>query len=127
MNILVVDDHMDIRTLCKAVIENLGHQVVAVPSAMAALAATTQTDFDLVVSDILLPDGNGNDLLRELRRTNPDLHAIAISGLRRGEDVRRSQLAGFAVHLAKPFDLDTLRQTIVMFDQRLIHTAEDVA
>jgi CheY-like chemotaxis protein len=68
--------------------------------------------FDLLLSDIGLPDGTGHDLLRHIRVRRGNLPAIAVSGYGMEEDVRQSSEAGFAEHLVKPVDLAKLRGAI---------------
>jgi CheY-like chemotaxis protein len=91
-----------------------GHDVETAPSVAAALRTfeAAETPFDLLISDLGLPDGSGHDLMRELaRRPNP-IRAIALSGFGTEEDVQRSMAAGFAAHLTKPVPMATLRQMI---------------
>ena len=90
------------------VIPEMGHQVETAASIKAALAAAERESFDLLISDLRLPDGDGRDLLRKL----PVQRAIALSGSGRDEDVRRSLEAGFIEHLTKPVDLETLEAAI---------------
>ena len=68
--------------------------------------------FDLLLSDLGLPDGSGVDLMRELRERGSTLPGIALSGYGQEEDVRRSKEAGFAEHLTKPVDLQRLATAI---------------
>jgi CheY-like chemotaxis protein len=111
MHVLLVDDHMDTRAVCAAVITNLGHTVEAVPTIAAALAAAARSRFDLLVCDILLPDGIGYDLMRDLSRRY-GLRGIALTGCRLQRDVDQSRAAGFVCHLAKPVDLGVLAEVI---------------
>jgi CheY-like chemotaxis protein len=106
-----------------------GHFVVCVPSLAAATTVAERTTFDLVICDLSLPDGNGTDLPSRLRsrfaRLGPrgELPAIAISGSVYEEDIARSLQAGFAAHLAKPFDEDSLlsaiRKVTVLFESNV--------
>jgi CheY-like chemotaxis protein len=74
---------------------------------MAEAVAHARQGFDVLVSDIGLPDGNGVELMATLRRHGP-LRGIAISGFGTSTDVRRSLDAGFERHLTKPVHLDEL-------------------
>jgi CheY-like chemotaxis protein len=88
--------------------------VETAPSVTAGLRAfeTAPAPFDLLISDLGLPDGSGHDLMRELaRRPNP-IRAIALSGFGTEEDIQRSMAAGFKAHLTKPVPMATLRQMI---------------
>lgn len=111
MQVLIVDDHMDTRAMCAAVIRNLGHHVEAVPTIAAALAAAQRTSFDLLICDIMLPDGIGYDLMANLA-AGQSLRGIALTGCATREDVNRSRAAGFARHLSKPFDLRVLEAMV---------------
>jgi DNA-binding response OmpR family regulator len=68
-------------------------------------------DFDILISDIRLPDGSGLDLMRRLRSRKP-IRGIAISGFGTEEDRRRSLDAGFGTHLTKPVDFNRLLAAI---------------
>jgi CheY-like chemotaxis protein len=87
-----------------------GYAVTAAHSIAEALRADL-SECDLVVSDIGLPDGNGCDLMRQLRARR-ELPGIALSGYGRDEDLARSRAAGFRVHLTKPVDLPRLEAAI---------------
>jgi CheY-like chemotaxis protein len=76
-----------------------------------ALEIATSEDFDLIISDIGLPDGSGLELMRQIR----DRYAscgIALSGYGMEEDIRKSREAGFVAHLTKPVDFQKLKVTI---------------
>ncbi len=105
--VLIVDDDPDTVTLMSRCLVRYGYHVRAADSVGAALQAADDEEFDLVVSDIGLPDGSGLDLMRRLRETRR-LRGIALSGYGMDEDVRRSHDAGFAAHLTKPVDLKRL-------------------
>ena len=80
-------------------------------SVNSALRLAAQTDFDIIVSDLGLPDGSGLDLIRELRVRGP-VKAIALTGYGMEEDVARSLEAGFSEHITKPVNFQNLRATI---------------
>src|SRR5262249_56744730 len=91
--------------------------IVAAGRVSAALAAAEAARFDLLISNIELPDGTGLELMHRLGggRTLP---GIAISGLGSEEDLRDSAHAGFAEHLIKPIDLKCLESVIRRLAQR---------
>ncbi len=89
-----------------------GHQVEAAPNVEEALQAAEHGEFDLVVSDVGLPDASGHELMVRLRQRRPGIRGIAISGFGMEEDVRRSLSAGFAAHVTKPVDMARLLDTI---------------
>jgi CheY-like chemotaxis protein len=77
----------------------------------AALELACSQDFDLIISDIGLPDGSGLELMRQIR----DRYAargIALSGYGMEEDIRKSREAGFLAHLTKPVDFQKLQVAI---------------
>jgi CheY-like chemotaxis protein len=114
LRILLVEDHEDTAQAMADLLELLGHEVTlagSVASALATAEAVHDRGIDLVVSDLGLPDGSGQDLMRELIRLY-GWKGIALSGYGMEEDVRRSREAGFARHLTKPVDLEALRAAI---------------
>ena len=92
---------MDIAYGLKMYFDAKGHKVRVATDVESALAVAAEKPFDLLLCDLALPDGNGWDLLRQLR-SHGDVRAIAISGYNSAEDQARSKAAGFLMHLAKP-------------------------
>ncbi|ELR21822.1 response regulator receiver domain containing protein [Acanthamoeba castellanii str. Neff] len=93
--------------------QRLGYQVFVASTVKDALdvAEREQGKFDLVISDIGLPDGTGLQLMKVLRE-NYRLKGIALSGYGMEEDVKRSKTAGFEVHLTKPVNFSSLTAAI---------------
>jgi CheY-like chemotaxis protein len=89
-----------------------GHEVEIAGDIVSATEALAANQFDLLISDLGLPDGSGLDLLRRLRRRGSRIPAIALSGYGQEQDIQRSHDAGFTAHLTKPANPDHLRQTI---------------
>lgn len=109
--ILLVEDHQDTaRVMCR-ILESAGYAVVHAPGVTQARELVTQHRFDLVISDVGLPDGTGLDLMRHLKETH-GLRGIALSGFGTEEDVAAAREAGFTEHLTKPIDWDRLRDAI---------------
>jgi PAS domain S-box-containing protein len=105
--ILIVDDEMDGRGLMARILEGRGALIAAVGSAREALEALQQETFDLMLSDIGMPDMDGYQLIREARKLNERagrIPAIAVTAYARAEDRQRSLLAGYQMHIAKPVD-----------------------
>jgi two-component system CheB/CheR fusion protein len=101
--ILVVEDDPDTRKLLKTFLEAIGHQVSVSSTARDGLAALAGHRFDVLISDIGLPDGNGWELLQKAPPQSVSL-AIAMSGFAQPSDRTKSQVAGYQHHLLKPFD-----------------------
>lgn len=111
LRLLIVEDHRDTAELLSNLLEMRGHEVAIAESVKDALRLAGEKSFDLVVSDVGLPDATGYDLMRELRARMP-IRGIAISGWGRPEDIARSREAGFSEHLTKPVGLQRLEQAI---------------
>ncbi|HEX8342535.1 MAG TPA: ATP-binding protein [Tepidisphaeraceae bacterium] len=111
LKLLLVEDHEDTARVLRRLLSMRGYDVRLAASATAAFAAAEAEAFDLVISDIGLPDGNGYDLMRRLRAKGFDA-GIAMTGYGREEDVAASRAAGFAAHVVKPVDLQQLVRTI---------------
>lgn len=106
-----MEDHRDTAELLSGLLELRGHEVAVAESAKEALRLAGQREFDLVVSDLGLPDASGYDLMRQLREQMP-IRGIAISGWSSAEDIAKSREAGFSEHLIKPVALKKLEQAI---------------
>jgi len=113
LSILLVEDHPDTAEAMADLLALSGHQITIAGSVGEALAAAAAAAgrFDLVLSDLGLPDGSGQDLMRELVRLH-GLKGIALSGYGMEEDIRRSREAGFARHLTKPVNRQALEAAI---------------
>ncbi len=86
----------------RMVLTSDGHAVESAEDVATALELADQHAFDLLVSDLGLPDGSGHDLMQQLRQRGYKFPGIALSGYGHEEDIRRSHAAGFAAHLTKP-------------------------
>ncbi len=111
MHILVVEDHADTAAALVNLLTEMGHEVTLAGTVAEALAAAAREPVELVLSDIGLPDGNGNQLMRELV-ARYGLHGIAVSGYGMDEDRQRSLAAGFSRHLTKPVSVQALREAL---------------
>jgi PAS domain S-box-containing protein len=126
IQVLVVDDEIDSRDFIAFLLEQSGAQVTAVSSANEALDALTQSKFDVLLSDIGMPDVNGYMLIEQVRTKllppNRKIPAIALTAYA-GEINRRQALdAGFQIHISKPLDPEVLVQTISSFVRSTIVT-----
>ncbi len=113
LRLLVVEDHGDLRTSLEAFFILLGYEARFVVNVAAALQAASEESFDLLLSDIGLPDGTGWDLLRQLNETaRRPPYAIAMSGFCMAGDLAKSKAAGFSLHLVKPFPPEDLEKVL---------------
>jgi two-component system CheB/CheR fusion protein len=112
LRILLVEDHADTARVTRLLLKRHGHNVQLAGNVATALGLASQESFDLLLSDLGLPDGSGLDLLRQLRQRGNRLPAIAVSGYGLEDDLRRSREAGFAAHLVKPTSVEHLAAAI---------------
>jgi signal transduction histidine kinase/ActR/RegA family two-component response regulator len=109
--ILLVDDHADTRETLVRLLTRAGYEVTPADSMTAALQCAQEAKFDLLVSDIGLPDGTGYELMMALQE-HFGLPGIAFSGYGMEHDVKKSIEAGFSAHLTKPIDFDRLKEAM---------------
>jgi len=88
-----------------------GHLVAATPDVRSAMEIAVRNHFDLLISDVALPDGTGMELMMQLRAIS-GIPGIAISGFGNNGDIERSLQAGFSEHLIKPVKLEKLEAAI---------------
>jgi len=110
VRILLVEDHEATRNALTVLLLNRHHKVHTAGSIKEARDALSEGKFDLLISDIGLPDGNGNDLMHELKPQH--LPGIALTGYGMDEDIERSYEAGFVAHLTKPIRIDSLEAAL---------------
>jgi CheY-like chemotaxis protein len=109
--ILLVEDHEDTNRSLTNLLRRRGYQVHSALSFQSALDLSAKENFDVLISDLALPDGNGIDLIRTLQSNRP-VFGIALTGFGMEEDIRRGREAGFQHHLVKPIDLNKLDMLI---------------
>ena len=111
---LVVDDVSDVTEMLSVLLTHAGYEVVSASSARAALEAVHKQHFDVIISDIGMPEMNGYQLAREIRQL-PDyatVPMVAVTGYSMFDDKQRSLSAGFNAHLTKPIDPKVLLELI---------------
>ena len=114
LQLLLVEDHESTLRVLTRLLRKEGHEVVAVTTIAEAVAAAEGHQFDLVISDLGLPDGTGAELMGRLRSSH-GLKGIALSGYGMEEDIERSREAGFITHLTKPVDFHQLQRALDEF------------
>ena len=113
MTILVVEDEPTTLRLMAKLLAGLGHEIITAGTLEDAWESFRSADgFDLIVSDLGLPDGSGLDLMRRVS-TMRSVPAIALTGYGMDEDIRRSREAGFTTHMTKPIDFVKLEAMIL--------------
>ncbi|MES1172830.1 MAG: ATP-binding protein [Myxococcales bacterium] len=114
IEVLIVDDDEDSRSLLELALERTGARVQVADSAASAFALLEQRRIDVIISDIGMPDEDGFSLIRRVRAfaSPSQLKAIALTAYAREEDVTRALEAGFQRHVAKPTDVAALAKLV---------------
>lgn len=111
LHVLLVEDHVDSARVLVRLLGSSGYKVTHAENVASALRIARQTRFDLLISDLGLPDGSGHDLIRQLAAERP-VSGIALSGYGMETDIACSRKAGFLEHLTKPVTLEQLESAI---------------
>ena len=110
-SVLLVEDHADSRKSITRLLTHLGCKVAVAGTVAEALATVERQNFDLLISDIGLPDASGAELMRQVKAQH-GLKGIALSGYGMEQDVAQSTEAGFEAHLTKPINVHVLEATV---------------
>jgi signal transduction histidine kinase/DNA-binding response OmpR family regulator len=110
--ILLVEDHDDLRSAGRQMLEDLGYCALAAANGREALRVLTNSAVDLVITDMVMPEMGGKGLVRELARRCPGLPVLAVTGYTLGEGVEELREMGFSDVLRKPFDASALSQAV---------------
>jgi CheY-like chemotaxis protein len=114
--ILVIEDDKQFREMLAQMLEQAGHQVETAANGILGMAQFRQSPPDLVITDILMPEKDGIDVIIEMKREQDDIRIIAISGGRRNItpqfNLDSAGLIGVRQTLTKPFNRQQLLQAI---------------
>lgn len=113
--ILLIDDDDDVRTVLRLTLVHFGHTVIEASNGRAGLELFQRDGADLVITDIVMPEKEGLEVLMELRKLKPSVKIIAISGGGRGSAADYLHMAkklGAATVLAKPFASEALMAAV---------------
>jgi CheY-like chemotaxis protein len=116
---LVVEDHADTLKVLARLLDHFGHEISSADGAQSALEIVELKQFDVVLSDIGLPDGSGYEVIAQAKRKQP-VKGVALIGFDKKEDIRRSKEAGFDFHLTKPVDFHELRTVLAQVGSLLL-------
>ncbi len=111
-SILLVEDHLDTQRAFAAILRSWGHTVSTSDSVAGGLSFLEDTEVDVLLSDIGLPDRSGFEFIAEARRRNRHMTAIAVSAYFTAADQERGHAAGFDLYFAKPVDLIGLQRVL---------------
>ncbi len=109
MDLLIVDDEASLRDFLTIMFEEDGWRVETAGSLVEARAAIQRNEPDLILCDLMLPDGSGLDLLREAKAQNPSIAVIMITAHTSTKSAVEALKAGAFDYIAKPFDIDELK------------------
>ncbi|HET9378415.1 MAG TPA: response regulator, partial [Chthoniobacterales bacterium] len=119
LRILFVDDNADTALALSKLLNASGHSVKTAGSAAAALELAGKEPFDVIISDIGLPDATGYELMKEIKAHYP-MQGIAMSGYGFSEDLQKSREAGFSDHILKPASVAQLERSIQRLRKNMI-------
>ncbi|MDD5198917.1 MAG: CHASE3 domain-containing protein [Terrimicrobiaceae bacterium] len=111
LRILLLEDHEDTARVLGQVLGGIGHTVETCGTVAAALEKISDAKFDLILSDLGLPDGSGLDFVRAVREAS-QVPAVALTGYGMSEDIEECLEAGFDEHLTKPVDFEKLQMAL---------------
>jgi CheY-like chemotaxis protein len=109
--ILLVEDHEDTRDVLSQLLQRFGYEVDSVGTYESAREALNHSQFQVLLSDLGLPDGDGCDLVQEAKRRQ-DLKAVALTAHVADYNSQQAKAAGFDHYLTKPFDVQELRSVL---------------
>ncbi|MCG8697534.1 MAG: response regulator [Bacteroidales bacterium] len=116
--ILIVEDHEVSLELLEDLLTPPEFECHAAPDGITAIRKLKENEYDIVIMDILLPDINGLEIVREFRKTNTDSYVIAISAYPRSETEATCIEAGCNEFIGKPYDIEALLLKLIKFQVR---------
>ncbi len=125
---LVVDDSEDSIAMLEELLKLAGARVVTATNGADALRIASENEFDVILSDISMPEMDGFEFLKRLRKIagRQDVPVVAITGFGRSDDIERARAAGFYSHLTKPLDLRSLTAVLAQIENDKQRTTTDV-
>lgn len=117
-SILVVDDEVSIRKALAKALERDGYVVTAVKSVAEANAVSRDASFHMLICDLQLPDGNGLQMVRQMKQSHPDMASIIITGHGSVESAIQATKEGVFHYVTKPFNVD---EVLVLVGKALRH------
>ncbi len=109
--ILVIDDDDQLRTLIVRILEKENHRVIAARNGIEGIKYFQEQNIDLVITDILMPEKDGSEVIREIKKSNPEVNVVAISGggqLGADQYLKMANKLGAQYTLLKPFQRNDL-------------------
>lgn len=119
VRILVVDDEVDLLRLIQRILGREEVEVITARDITSARQALSLSPVDILCLDVDMPDGDGLDLLEEVRLTAPDIPAIVMSGNATRERRSRAAQLGVVEFLEKPFGFHKLKELVAQYGQAI--------
>jgi two-component system, cell cycle sensor histidine kinase and response regulator CckA len=111
--VLVVEDEVQVRKIEVLVLRRAGYTVLEAGSLGEAIAvAQTTQDIDLLLTDLVLPDGNGGEVAQHVRKLHPEIRTLFVSGYTDNPEINRGISEGELAFLPKPFAAESLRKRV---------------
>ncbi|HCD51332.1 MAG TPA: DNA-binding response regulator [Balneolaceae bacterium] len=126
MNILVVEDDPSVRTLVKAVLEHNGNSVNTEDTAASGEASAVEGDFDMIILDLGLPDGDGYEVCKNIRDKNVATPVLILSGEQETDVKVKCLKVGADDYLTKPFNTEELIARMEAIQRRTESTGDQV-
>lgn len=111
-HILVVDDDAGVREVIRAMLESAGFSVSLAVNGREAVSMLESSTYDLILTDLVMPEQEGISTIKEIRQKYPDVKVIAMSGAFGGDYLRIAGYLGAHGTLAKPIRLESMLKTI---------------
>lgn len=114
-SVLVVDDEAELRDVVSRVLLDAGHKVVCAANGQEATRALSKQTFDLILTDVIMPEKDGMQVISESRRMRPEMRIVAMSGgghMSREQYLKMAKALGAHAVLEKPFGTEQLVETI---------------
>jgi two-component system, chemotaxis family, chemotaxis protein CheY len=111
--ILIVDDSFYMRTMLKNMLSDAGYEVVGeAPNGQTALQMAKETNPDLVTLDVILPDNTGLDVLKGIKKDQPDMKVVIVSAVGQEVIVSEAMQYGALAYIVKPFSEDKVLEVV---------------
>ncbi|GKU83692.1 response regulator [Niallia sp. NCCP-28] len=110
--VLIVDDQFGIRILLNEVFQKEGYQTFQAANGVQALEILTKNEPDIVLLDMKIPGMDGIEILKRMRKLNPDIRVIIMTAYGELDMIQEAKDLGALTHFAKPFDIDDLRDAV---------------
>jgi len=124
MNVLLVEDEDTVAEVVMEAMKSWGQKVVWVTSKKEAAAKIAESYFDMVLLDIMLPDGYGYEIIPDIKRARPDVNIITMTGYNTLEMERTVRSYGITYYLSKPVNLDEFKTIVDHIEGKRVKEAE---